>query len=187
MLAAAMKPLARRVGAHHDPGERQADDHGERGAAAAGDERIRQREMHVRVGEHGGEILERQIEHAEAVHHRIGVGERAKEQHRHGIEDEERQNEQEPGRPEPVDGKCAGARRARSCGAPRQKRRRWRMQRSLQSPVPSLEHFPAKWTPVRRRKCDHLRSNLQRPSRRTLFLVFSMPSIESSERIANRE
>jgi hypothetical protein len=28
----------------------------------------------------------------------------------------------------------------------------------ISEPTISLEHFPAKWEPVRRRKCDHLRT-----------------------------
>ncbi len=44
--------------------------------------------MHIGIAENGDEVGERKIEHAEPVHHRIGVGERAEKQHRHGIEDE---------------------------------------------------------------------------------------------------
>ena len=51
-----MKPLARRVGAHDDPGEGEADRHRERRAARAGDQRVGEREVHVRIGEHRDEI-----------------------------------------------------------------------------------------------------------------------------------
>jgi hypothetical protein len=94
--------FARGVGAHHDPGEREPDRHRERSAAATGDQRVGEREVDVGIAEHGNEIAERQVEHAEPVDHRIGIGERAQKQHRDRVEHEERKHDHERDRPQPA-------------------------------------------------------------------------------------
>jgi hypothetical protein len=71
------KTLERRIGAHHDPGERQPDHDRNQGSTAAGDQRIEQRLGDVRVDQHGQEIGDRKVAQAEAIDHRIGVGQRA--------------------------------------------------------------------------------------------------------------
>ena len=43
-------------------------------------------------------FAERDVEDAEAIHHRIGVGERAQQQHGDGVDDEEGEDEQQRGR-----------------------------------------------------------------------------------------
>jgi hypothetical protein len=53
--------------------------------------------MHIRVGENGGEVGKRQVEDAEPVHHRVGVGQRSKQQHRHRIGDQESEHHEQRG------------------------------------------------------------------------------------------
>ncbi len=99
MLAAEMNPLQGVFGAHHHPGEGEADDHRQSRAAAAGDQRIGQRQVDIRIGQDGGEVRERDVEDAEPVHHRIGIGERAQQQHGDGIDDEEGEDQEQGARP----------------------------------------------------------------------------------------
>ena len=88
-----------RVGAHDDPGKGQSDHDRQRGAAGAGNQQIDQRIVDIGIAENGDEVGEREIEHAEPIHHRIGVGERAKKQHGDGVEDEKSQQHEERARP----------------------------------------------------------------------------------------
>ena len=46
-------------------------------------------------------FVERQIEDAEPVHHRIGVGQRAEQQHRDRIDDQEGEDDEQRARPQP--------------------------------------------------------------------------------------
>ena len=51
------------------------------------------------LAEDGDEVGEREVEDAEPVHHRIGVGERAQQQHGDGIDDEEGEDQEQRARP----------------------------------------------------------------------------------------
>ncbi len=68
----------------------------------------------VGIGEDGDEVRERHVEDAEPVHHRIGVGERAQQQHRDGVDDQEGRGSRAArrtrasGRP-PANGRRAGS------------------------------------------------------------------------------
>ncbi len=55
--------------------------------------------MYVGIGEDLGEVLRRQIEHAEPIHHRVGVRQRAQEQHDDGVDDEKGQGQHDARRP----------------------------------------------------------------------------------------
>ena len=57
-------------------------------------------------------LAKRQIEDAKAVDHRIGVGQRAEQQHGHRIGDQERQHDEQRAGPQPAD------QRARATPAP---------------------------------------------------------------------
>ena len=46
-------------------------------------------------------LAKRKVEDAKSVHHRIGVGERAQQQHRDRVGDQEGQEQQQPARPHP--------------------------------------------------------------------------------------
>ena len=70
-------------------------------AAGAGDERVGECHMDVGVAENRDEIVERDVDHAEPVHHRIGVGQRPEQQHRDRIDDQKRQDQQRAG-PQPA-------------------------------------------------------------------------------------
>ena len=94
------EPLERRVGADHDPGEQQPDHDRDRGAAAAGDQRVEQRLGDIRVRQHDEEIGDREMAQADAVDHRIGVGERAEQQHQDRIDDEKAQDRQQEHNPQ---------------------------------------------------------------------------------------
>ena len=48
-------------------------------------------------------FVEREVEDAEAVHHRIGVGQRAEQQHRDRVDHQEGEHEHEERRPEPAE------------------------------------------------------------------------------------
>ncbi len=92
--------LERRVGAHDDPGKRQPDHDRDQGSAAAGNERVEQRLGHVRVGQHGEEVRDRQMAQAEAVDHRIGVGQRAQQQRENRIDHQKAQDRQQQRNPQ---------------------------------------------------------------------------------------
>ncbi len=153
-LAPPMKRLPRRVGAHDDPRKGETDRHRQQRAARAGDQRVGECEVDVRIGEDRQEILERQIEYAKPIHHRIGVGERAEQQHRHRIEHEKREHD-EQSRP-------TTASRQRREIAPNVRSFRWTrlMPRSLSSPSSPL-------------------ANLASYCWRTLVVVDRMPITES--------
>ena len=53
-------------------------------------------------------LVEREIEDAEAVHHRIGVGQRAEQQHRDRVDDQEGEEHQQAGRPQPAERETPG-------------------------------------------------------------------------------
>jgi hypothetical protein len=65
----------------------------------------------VGIAEDGDEVGEREVEHAEPVHHRVGVGERAQEQHGDRVEHEEGEDDEQRRRPQPA-GDRAKSRRA---------------------------------------------------------------------------
>ena len=91
--------------------------------------------VNIGIAEHADEVVEREIEHAEPVYHRVGVGERTQEQHRDRVEDEKCQHGKECARPQPASddakscralglryrrGKCSGfCRHALPSGDPR--------------------------------------------------------------------
>ncbi len=82
--------------------------------------RIEQRLGDVRVGQHGEEIGDRQMAEAEAVDHRIGVGERAQQQRQHGIdhqkaEDRQQQRDPQTGHHAPARAFTAAARDLGAC------------------------------------------------------------------------
>ena len=58
--------------------------------------------VNIGIAQHADEVVEREIEHAEPVHHRVGVGKRAEQQHRDRIEHQERQHGHERARPKPA-------------------------------------------------------------------------------------
>ena len=93
--------LARRIGAHHDPGEGQPDHDRERRAAAAGDQRVGQRSVDIRVAEDGDEVRQRQVARVNALHDRIGVRERAEQQHGDRVEDKKRERDEDGAAPHP--------------------------------------------------------------------------------------
>jgi hypothetical protein len=71
----------------------------DQGAAAAGNQRIRQRLRNIRVRQHGEKVRDRKVTERDALDHRIGVGERAEQQHQDRIDDqkaEDRQQERDP-------------------------------------------------------------------------------------------
>ena len=70
------------------------------GAAAAGDQRVEQRLADIRVGQHGEEVGDREMAQADAVDHRIGVGERAEQQHQDRIDDQKAQDRQQERNPQ---------------------------------------------------------------------------------------
>src|SRR5262249_14326893 len=63
---------------------------------------IAEREMHIGVGEHLDEIVERDRCRIEAVDHRVGARQRSVEQHERRIEDEEREQREQEARPQPA-------------------------------------------------------------------------------------
>ena len=92
--------LERRVGAHHDPGKRQPDHNRDQGAAAAGDQGVEQRLGDIRVGQHDQEIGDREVAEAEAVDHRIGVGQGAQQQGKQRIDHQKGQDRQQQRHPQ---------------------------------------------------------------------------------------
>ena len=69
------------------------------GAAAAGDQRVEQRLGDIRVASTVRKLaIERWLQ-AEALDHRIGVGERAEQQHQDRIDDEKAQDRQQRAQP----------------------------------------------------------------------------------------
>jgi len=112
--------LERRVGAHHDPGEGEADHHRDQRAAAAGNQRVDQCLGNIRVGKHHEEIGDRQMAETKTVDHRIGVGQRAQQQREQRINHqkaEDRQQQRDPGAGQHAPAHALAA-AARNPGAP---------------------------------------------------------------------
>ena len=100
MLAAAIKPL-NGVLVRTTIQENSKPDHDrDQGAAAAGDQRVEQRLGDIRVGQHGQEVGDREMAQAEALDHRIGVGERAEQQHQDRIDDQKAEDRQQQRNPQ---------------------------------------------------------------------------------------
>ena len=58
-------------------------------------ERIEQRLGDIRIGQHGEEVGDREMGQAEALDHRIGVGERAEQQREDRIDDQKGQDREQ--------------------------------------------------------------------------------------------
>ena len=79
-------------------------------------------------------LVSEMIEHAEPVHHRIGVGQRAEQQHRDRIDHQKGEHDQQRGRPQPAERHApGGSARCDQCGSfrghassPRDGRTFWR-------------------------------------------------------------
>ncbi len=92
MLAAAMKPLNGVLVRTTIQEKASPIVHRDQGAAAAGDQRVDEGLGHIGIGQHGEEIGDRQVAQAEALDHRIGVGQRSEQQRQHRVNDQKGQD-----------------------------------------------------------------------------------------------
>jgi hypothetical protein len=119
------EPFAWRIGPHHDPGKRETHDDRDGSACSAHDERVDERQVHIRVRQHRGEVRKRQVARVDAVDDRVRVGQRAEQQRRDWVQDQEGEQHQEGAAPDPPPDAYMG----RSLGRDRQLQRRSRLSR----------------------------------------------------------